>query len=103
MATCRHCDAEGRGNLRLHALAQVTAFQHGSPRRCAPCDDGLMRTVLSSRTALHALHPVRHRGHHFGGGAHHAAYKTGQLRRSGDTGLAGMADFVIAHLGDDGA
>ena len=50
-----------------------------------------------------ALNPMRHRGHDFGGPAHHVAYKAGQLRRPGAAGLAGVAYFVIAHLGDDGA
>ncbi len=47
--------------------------------------------------------PLRHRGHHFGGGAHQVADKAGQLRRAGAASLAGVANFVVAHLRHDGA
>ncbi len=37
---CCHCEAAGRGNPGLHALAVVTSLQHGLPRRFAPRSDG---------------------------------------------------------------
>ena len=33
VAKCRHCEAVGRGNPRLLALAQVSSLHHGLPRR----------------------------------------------------------------------
>jgi len=40
MSKCGHCEATGRGNPCLHALAQVGSLQHGLPRRFAPRSDG---------------------------------------------------------------
>jgi len=53
----RHCEAEGRGNPWVHALAEVLSFQHGLPRRFAPRSDVIARPKA---VAIHRFAQQRH-------------------------------------------
>lgn len=48
-------------------------------------------------------HPVRHRGHQLGGGAHQAPYRRWQIYRPRVLRFTGVAGFIVFHLRHDRA